>query len=229
MQIAESIGSKLLVAKAGLALGVCDGEEGDLEAAERRFSKSRDLFHDLGYRLQEAQCIANLALIRGHLGRPDQQIELYEQATAIFEQIGCVEGLAISHLHLGELYFDAGDIEQARTYFEKMAALTERSGQTHRLCRAYAKLAELYLTAGNIEEALTYAEKSQALSRNLEQTPGAGTCYRILGEVYLASEDFASAKALFEQSISLLEGTHKKEDLEKAMTGLQAVNAQIGK
>jgi serine/threonine protein kinase/tetratricopeptide (TPR) repeat protein len=227
-QLAQNGHETLLAAQANLALGVVALKENRLEEARDRLETSQHVFREQGSRTDEANAIGNLGIVFKTLGRTDEGLACYVQATAIYEQTGDIHGLLYAANNAGYLFLTKGNWREAARYYTRLASLAQESGQKPMLSLAWCGLADAHLAQGDAHRALDYASQARKLAEELSTGLELGTANRVLGDIWLALDDVPQAKFYFEESLPILELYQDVEDLTKAQAGYQTALSRLG-
>ena len=125
--------AKALARAAGFALLA-----GDYVAAEPLLEESRQLSRALGDRKGEARALAGLGVCTMYQSRLEDSVRYGEQSLALYEELGEMRGVAMSHHNLGSLEHMRGNPEQAVEHFKAALGLLAASGDatTETLVRA---------------------------------------------------------------------------------------------
>ena len=141
--------AKALTRAAGLALA-----NGDYATAEPYLNESLRLAREMGDRKAEARALAGLGVATMYQGRLGDALSIGEDSLALYEQLGEMRGVAMSHHNLGSIEHMLGRPERAADHFTAALTLLSASGDiaTETLCRA--ALAASWLRLGEHARAL---------------------------------------------------------------------------
>ena len=133
----------------GLALA-----NGDYATAEPYLNESLRLAREMGDRKAEARALAGLGVATMYQGRLGDALSIGEDSLALYEQLGEMRGVAMSHHNLGSIEHMLGRPERAADHFTAALTLLSASGDiaTETLCRA--ALAASWLRLGEHARAL---------------------------------------------------------------------------
>jgi tetratricopeptide (TPR) repeat protein len=185
-ELALRIGDQPLAATAPFNLGTAYErvvEIRDLTEAERWYQRSLELLSEVD-RLGRAKCLSQLgsvayarfedareagkpaAELAGHLQRA---LDLYHQALKLAPE-NAINDLAVYHNELGNIYADAGDLDQALAHYRHSIRYKESAGALYGAAQTQRNVARALALRGRLPDAKEYA---LAALRNF-QTYGEG-------------------------------------------------------
>jgi tetratricopeptide (TPR) repeat protein len=142
------------------------------------------------------------------LGVVYRKQKAYEQAIAYLQQLlerGEAQrnraATATAAHHLAWVYWDQGDLIQARCLCGRAIALYDEIGDTRGISDAHEQLGLIALAEGQGEEALFYLERSLAVRRQLGNQHGAASSLRHLAVAHLRMGHLVTAARCLWQSI----------------------------
>lgn len=105
--------------------------------------------------LTSARVFVNLGSVNYNLGRSDDARRYFEQAMAVFQQVGDRSGEALAADMLGRMAAFASDFSAALTLYQRALALRQDIGQQRGIADVQRHLADLFLAFGDYGQART--------------------------------------------------------------------------
>jgi predicted ATPase/Tfp pilus assembly protein PilF len=151
-----------------------------------------------------AKAIAARATLQRLLGDLPLVIQLYEQALALFEQVGDKRSMAevLQRMH-SPVYFHLRKFEPAAALLERSLALSREINDTEGVATALAGLANLTRDQGDVTRARDIYEESIALYRSMGHTHGVSRVLADLGYMLTGQADYDAALEMLEEALSL--------------------------
>ncbi|HZJ55275.1 MAG TPA: tetratricopeptide repeat protein, partial [Myxococcaceae bacterium] len=209
---ARSLGARELEARAVHAEGFLRyggllwEESRDFHLPRELFTRSRDLYRELGERSGVAQETFFLGLTWEQEEKPDRAGPLYEEARALAEQIGDRSTLSYALRHLGGLAESRGDLDQALALQRRSLALREEIGLVRLVPFALIAVGDLERKKGALGDARTSYSRALALAEELNSAParvwsrfGLGAVEEAEGRLAPALEHYDVARRTAEQ------------------------------
>jgi tetratricopeptide (TPR) repeat protein len=208
-----------LVGQALIAMGVNLFESGDGEAACHQYHLARE--HAIRHKdwTLLGRAAGNLAEMYRH--HDVQRARAYlDESLKAKTKAKDIEGLATTHLQLGNLAIELGDIRQALSSFKIAAKECKKAGLSYRHSLAVHNIATAYRDLGKPRLAIKYYANARSLAVDEEfdyplslALAGLGTAYFDVGEYQLAKNAFSE----------LLPVAKRMDDTESKITSLHAM------
>ena len=173
-----------------------------LEARER-YEEAQPIYHEIGERLGEANCIKSLGDVHLQLAEYRQARERYAEAQPIYHEIGsrlseanCIRSLGDVHLQLAEYY-------QARERYAEAQSIYHEIGDRLGEANCIKSLGDVHLRVGEYRQARERYEEAQLIYHEIGQKLGEANCIQALGNVALEQEDWRVAEARYLEALNM--------------------------
>ena len=154
---------------------------------------------------QQAAWHHNLGVLAQARGDYDTAHNLYQQALAIFEELGNRAGMATTYHQLGVLAQARGDYDTAHNLYQQALAIFEELGNRAGMATTYHQLGVLAQARGDYDTAHNLYEQSLHIKEELGNRAGMAATYHQLGVLAQARGDYDTAHNLYEQSLRIEE------------------------
>lgn len=193
-------------------------ETGEVDEAERLYSRANALGHSAGSEAligETEQNLGTLANIRGNL---DEALVRYQSALGWLERAGVSRGIISALNNLGMLHVDLGLLDQADGYFTRALDLCHEGGDVVRAGVVHTNRAELFLARGELDRARGACDEAFEIFSRLNY-PGRkaaalkfyGVIYRESGKLHLAEIHLRQAIEIASRGEPLLEAEAQRE------------------
>ncbi len=153
----------------------------------------------------------NIAAANDTLGWAYYHMGDYSQAEACYctaleirrDHTGEIDGIALAHTRLGQLYLDWGRVDQAMDHLREALRIFGDTGSQWLLPEVYCALAGVQQARGETSLALASAQRALALAEAAGHRVYQARAYCVLGEIFGHSDPVRAAE-YFERSIALL-------------------------
>jgi tetratricopeptide (TPR) repeat protein len=162
------------------------------------------------------------------MGQPRAALNTWQQALALYQQLGDRQGEARTFSNLGAAYGTLGDLRQAISFYEQSLILVRDLNDAEGIRYALGNLGYSHQALGNYAEAIAYHQQDLALAQ--EQQDLAGTQYALnnLGIAYKAQGNYDRAVALFQQSLAMARQVSNRAGEANSLGNLGNVYAEQG-
>ncbi|MEH1833580.1 MAG: tetratricopeptide repeat protein [Nostoc sp.] len=151
----------------------------------------------------KAAIIHNLGVLKANRGEIEEAITFYQQSLALNEQIGDVQGQALTLNSLGLLKDNRGETEEAIAHYEQSLTLREQIGDVQGQAVTLHNLGMTKARSGKIEEAITLYQQSLALSEQIGDVQLKAATLSNLAHLKGNRGEIEEAITLFKQSFAL--------------------------
>ncbi|MGZ3628022.1 MAG: tetratricopeptide repeat protein [Ktedonobacteraceae bacterium] len=132
-------------------------------------------------RRDEGQIFSQLGLLYGRLGDYQHSMFYFEQALAMEEEIGDLQGEGVTLANKGEILRIMGEIQQAHVTFERALLLNRQEYNTHLECVVLHNLGLLYQNQKNYQQAWNYYKQALKLTQSEQERATAGIILTNMG------------------------------------------------
>ena len=198
-------------------------EAGDVEQSDDAAQRAASILNRIG-RWDDEWKLANRQLQDTRLGKSRQEAwhyqlgvlaqargdydtarNRYQQALAIFEELGDRAGMAATYGQLGVLAQARGDYDTARNRYQQALAIFEELGDRAGMANTYHNLGILARARGDYDTAHNLYEQSLHIKEELGDRAGMATTYHQLGVLAQARGDYDTAHTYYQQALTIFE------------------------
>ncbi|NNE07671.1 MAG: protein kinase [Gemmatimonadetes bacterium] len=156
------------------------------------------------------------------IGEYDRAKGMFDEALAIFEELGDRKGIAACYGNAGHLRNGTGDIEGAIAFYEKQLALREELQDRRGVASALLFLGNTYRRLERFDAAREALTKSMVIHREHEDLHYISVLHSMIGAIELLEGDVPEARRRFQESLVLYEKTGNKWGISNCLnqTGL---------
>jgi predicted ATPase/transcriptional regulator with XRE-family HTH domain len=144
---------------------------------------------------------------------PEEARALYEQALAIFREIGATWEVAYVIAGMGDFAFGRGETLEARRHHDEALALYRAIGEIQGTGLALLNLGRVASTLGEYDEGRRLLEEGLAMERAVGSKIRTAECLELLGEIAYAQGQFAEAEARFREVLAIVPSLSHRERL----------------
>jgi tetratricopeptide (TPR) repeat protein len=160
LRAARELGNMTQVTTVLLHQGMYFDDLGQIADAERAYLGALAHARNTGHKIMEGGALTNLALLYRVQGQFTQSEQFAEAALTVFRQMGDTRGAAMTKGNLGDLYYEMGDRERARSHFLAVLPILDLSIPF--AAGAFrGSLALIYADEGDFDTAYTYLDSGE--------------------------------------------------------------------
>jgi len=174
------------------------GEEGIGQAEE-----ALEVFKRLGDMVEQARCLANLALLFDSNGRFDAAEEAASRAIDLFSGEGDQSLLFGPHCTLGSVYKHKGDTEKAINHLETALGIASSSNLVNQLFSVHSSLARLFTEGNRFDEAQIHIERAKLHAVN--STYNLGLAMFLQAELWYRQDRVEEARSELLRAVDIFE------------------------
>ena len=169
---------------------------------------------------QQAAWHHNLGVLAQARGDYDTAHNLYQQALAIFEELGNRAGMATTYHQLGMLAQARGDYDTAHNLYEQSLHIKEELGNRAGMAATYHQLGVLAQARGDYDTAHNLYEQSLRIEEELGNRAGMATTYGQLGVLAQARGDYDTAHTYYQRALTIFEELGDRVNIAKVRRNL---------
>lgn len=193
-------------------LGHCVLRAGHLREARGLLSEALRLTRESHERISEASSVMGLAILAHLVGDSPEAVWQYQEAVALYRELGDPIGESLAHRHLGMHYLRQGRFEEAERALQAARVLRAEHGAKTESAGILRGLAEVSLARGDLLSAAGYAEQAVAAVPTYDEIAKA-TYGATLAKVRAAQGRGDEVEHLFASSFRILEVGEYRIDL----------------
>lgn len=134
---------------------------------------------------------------------PDEAVLMAKKALALAEKIQYLEGMAGSHVKLGNIYLSKKEHLTALSYYENAKSLLLRINDEYQLARVYKNIGDIYNFRINLRQASDNYREAAVLLRKTGQMRLLNECQEKMGAIAMESGRTAGAINIFRRLLNL--------------------------
>ena len=163
---------------------------------------------------------ANGAVFPFRQGDTRRARELWEEALALFREVGNTDEIGKCVGSLGNVALSEGDLDRAAELYEEAAVLAGQSGNKLRLAVILSNLGTVAGMRNDNETSARYAAESAELQRKLGDQDGLAVTLHNLGRAELALEHLDEARAALVESLEIGRKLGYREVIAYCLSGM---------
>ena len=168
LQLAEEVGSPLLVAEALGNEGLFRAQLGETRKALELQQQVREIRQTLNQPVREAFALRQIAELHFTLGEPQKTLDFYARALELQRRAGAQPDEAVTLTELAHAYRELGDYDLALERYGRALDLFRQVGDRAGEARAYEQRGSVYFQQENYQKALEEYERALVLHREQE-------------------------------------------------------------
>ncbi len=159
----------------------------------------------------------------------DKAVELFEEARALYEQIGDSRSIAVNYGSLGVVHWYRADFEAVMANYE--LALEARRGIDDRILegKTLNGLGSANLRTGNYDTSIEFYTQAIDLRRRTGDVAGLGTSLTYLGNCYFQMNRLIDARDYFEEALPLLERVGEPIQMIDILNSVASLYSDMGR
>lgn len=157
---------------------------------------------DLGEKVRVAFTLQTTGSKQLRLGNYETAKKMFEQAIALFAQVGATEDEANCRLQLGNVYLGLEERSNAIRSFEQALSLFQSLNYQFGVATVYQHFGNLYQTQHDYEYAIRYYQQALAIFENLKDIPGVATSLHGLGDTFRLAHQIDQAQNYYQQALA---------------------------
>ncbi|MGD1861593.1 MAG: tetratricopeptide repeat protein [Leptolyngbyaceae cyanobacterium] len=181
-------------------------------------------------RREEASVLNRVGNLYSGRGDDDDALAYYQQALAIYQDIGDQREVGTSLNNVGRAYSNQGDTDNAFAYYERALDILQNIGDQNGVADTLNNIGDSYERLGNIDEALAYYERALDTYRaasNYDYVGEAGTLNNI-GGIYERLGDPGEAIFYYWHAEGLL-SSHQGPERVLTLVNIASISSVMGR
>lgn len=192
------------------------------------FTKSHDLFVELGDKAGEASSLNNISIVYRTQGFLNKAIEMDSTVLEMRKEINDPDKLAGGYNNMAVAYMDIQEYEKALIDYKEAIAISLKSHHHESLDLYYNNLGNLYFEINSPDSAYYYFQKSLSHSIPMDHKQMMANSYIYLGRYYLKKGEYEHAKENIQQGLKLSKEIGIVYEIEDAAKYLHEAYAKLG-
>ncbi|MEU8686980.1 BTAD domain-containing putative transcriptional regulator [Streptomyces sp. NPDC048665] len=211
VQLAETADDPLPQCWASNMLGVISLYQSRYTAGEGHLTRAIESFRAAGDRPGEASALCNLSRIRLAMGRTESAVQLAQQGTDMYDDMGHALKGANGRYALGLALTESGQLGLATERLEEALDVFRDSRQRLWEGMTLFRLSEVDLAAGRLTQAATNAEWALARLRGIGGEWRRGNVLTALGRALTGIGQIGRAQVCLQEALAVYETLHAPE------------------
>jgi adenylate cyclase len=205
LQIHEADSNLARIATTLGNIGNTYSDLGEFERSLEYKERALALFLELGLRDDAARIYVALGVTQRGLDMPEQALESYHRALAIYEASDPVDeaNMAMALGNIGNIFSAIDDYTTALSYHHRALALFERVGDISEAARIHGCIGTVYAAAGNVEAAIERFRYALDIAIQLKDRNHQANWLENLGVQHWINGDLDGARAHFDQALNI--------------------------
>ena len=154
-------------------------------------------------RLEAANALEMLAEVASETGDYSTAPKLYEQALAVYREVGHLVGIGDTLKMLGYSAMRNGEYEHAQNYLEEALVVCRQAGDLRHISSTLLGLSDLAIRRGHFERAGVLLKESLQITQPLGQNWGVAAILGAMGWLALCRGEFKEMKKFLQESLRL--------------------------
>ncbi|MCF2151308.1 tetratricopeptide repeat protein [Desmonostoc muscorum LEGE 12446] len=194
----KSLSIATLVLCLSLPVGVAESQiRGNVQTTLTAQAQTTQEHRDEALRLNE------LGLQQLNKGQFREALKTFEQALAIFQQIGDTAGEGTILNNIGVLYRNLGQYAKALEFYQQALAIRKQTSNTEGEGNTLNNIGGVYFSLGQYAKALEFYQQALAIAKQIGNTAGEGATLNNIGVVYSNLGQYAKALEFYQQALAI--------------------------
>jgi tetratricopeptide (TPR) repeat protein len=168
--------------------------QGDLQQALQHTRAAMTCWQEIGYTWGAAVVLSNLGILEVVAGNWSAGFEAFERVLKMRQDMGDIEGVAITHNNLGSLACDRGSLDVAEGHMRNSLAISIPFQMSWQTANSSSGLAEILLYQGRLQGALESLEQARGMASEINARDVLADLGPIEAEICLAMGDLVKAE-----------------------------------
>lgn len=192
-------------------IGIVLKAQGDYKQALSYYKQALVFYRELGEKLGETACHANLGAVYFNLAKYDSALYYSLLAEKEFTEQNVQQFLPTALVNAAVAYDKLGKTTQAKAYLLRAKKLDESYDSKKDLAIVLIHLAGIYKSEGDYVSASSSANQALEIAKKIKARQEVMDARLALSEIYLSKKDFASAYREYKEYISVKDSLFRQE------------------
>ena len=201
---------------------------GELDLALSYAHRALDIWIECGDRYGQADAWVQVGRAHWHARRSAQAIPAYENATALYADLGEIGRRAVAEDHLSIQIFEIGRHEEAFALSRQALDTARETGDPALQCDVLTNLGEMYREAGRIDQALAYFQQAKVLVDTLGDPQNVAVLASNIAAVHSERGEYEAARSSFHTALNLFQGLGDRRNEIDTLISLADAHTQHG-
>ncbi len=219
----QQIGNRSAIPPALNMLALATRGQGDLGGALKMLERAMAIARELGAKQELSGTLNNAGNILRRLNRQDEARRDYEECLSIAVELNNRPQIARSHMTLGLVDFDEGNLLSASDHDRQALAMVESLNETRLKAVVLQQLGDIKEAQGDLAGARQAYEESVAISRTLKAQQYIADGEATIAEIACEQKDYDTANRSLSEATAYYRAQKQKNELWIA----QLVDARI--
>jgi CHAT domain-containing protein/lipopolysaccharide biosynthesis regulator YciM len=183
---------------------------------------------DADLKLTEASRLLDQGIQKFQTSQFSAALQYWEQALALYREIGNRQGEAASLDNLGNTYLALGQYERAIAFHEQSLPITREIGDRQGEARSLNNLGNAYSSQGQYERAITFHEQSLEITQEIGARQFEAASLASLGLSYKDLGHYQQAIVFLEQALKIMQEIGDQQREARTLGNLGIVYENLG-
>ena len=176
----------------------------------------------------KANCVNNIGVYWGNLGRIDKAREYYLKGLKIRKLLNHEFGVAESLNNIGSGYESQGNIPMALKYYHMSLKIRNKIDDKLGVAVSLNHVGKIYYLQIDHQMALKYINKALKIFKAIDNKEGASNCYQDLGTITYALKDTSKAIVYYKNALKLSQEIGYYQGIGSALNGIGLIYLEKG-
>ena len=209
----EKIGNKSAIPTVLMSLALAQRGHGDLEGSLKTLEQAIAIERELGEKDALAGSLNNAGNLLRRLNRTDEARRSFEECLALAEQFENRDQILRSHLTLGNLDFDEGNLVGDAEHLRKALSILGSSGDSLLKAALLQRQSSLEKARGDLSAARKYIEEALAVSQRMKAAQYTADSETSLAEILAQQGDIPGARRYLAEARAYYTPRHQISEL----------------
>jgi tetratricopeptide (TPR) repeat protein len=218
LEVLEQLNGKTEIADLHESIGNVYNEQKNYKKAQEEYENAMKIYEQLQDKSAIANTMSNIGLVFSEQNGMDSlALQYYRKALDTRYKIGDKNGIAISLINIGGIYFKEENYNQALDNFNKSYQLFQEVGNKDGIGNCLNAIGQIYINQKNYKQALEYENKCLELYKQIGSLEGIEGAYEQLSNLYELMHDGQKAFENYKLYVSTRDSLFNKENTRKTV------------